>query len=124
MDILILVGFVVILLMVVSPILAIIAMHRVSRMRSQLSELNQRVISLEQALKPDAGSLENSQSELVHTAEMASSEKKTNAANFISRTPSLSTQFNWSFNHKCIIGAAFANWRNNVSTGIANLRGC
>ncbi|MEX6002603.1 hypothetical protein AB6H14_10755 [Providencia vermicola] len=61
--------------MVISPILAIIAMHRVSRMRSQLSELNQRVISLEQALKPDADSSENRQSELVHTAEMASSEK-------------------------------------------------
>nr|ELR5143295.1 DUF2339 domain-containing protein [Providencia stuartii] len=87
MDILILVGFVVILLMVVSPILAIIAMHRVSRMRSQLSELNQRVISLEQALKPDAGSLENSQSELVHTAEMASSEKKQTPPILFQETP-------------------------------------
>ncbi|MGO2305298.1 MAG: DUF2339 domain-containing protein [Providencia sp.] len=47
MDIWILVGFILVILLGIAPILAIMAINRTSRLNHQISELNQRVFSLE-----------------------------------------------------------------------------
>ena len=47
MDIWILVGFILVILLGLAPILAIMALNRTSRLNHQISELNQRIFSLE-----------------------------------------------------------------------------
>ncbi|MFY3769265.1 hypothetical protein AHYW_002755 [Providencia manganoxydans] len=59
MDILILVGFIVVVLVVVSPILSIIALSRASRLEQQFSQQNQRIAFLEKELKLHTSHLSN-----------------------------------------------------------------
>lgn len=59
MDILILVGFIVVILVVISPILSIIALNRANRMEQQLSQQNQRIAFLEKELKFHANHSQN-----------------------------------------------------------------
>lgn len=65
MDILILVGFIVVILMFISPILAIIAITRANRAEYQLSQQNQRITSLEKVLSQQDKCAMDNQTELI-----------------------------------------------------------
>ncbi|EPM5609327.1 hypothetical protein ACTNKK_001156 [Providencia stuartii] len=75
MDGLILIGLIIAILAAVSPILAIIAIVFVQRVKYQLFQQNQRILSLEQTLKRYQDREINQQTELSPPETIVASEK-------------------------------------------------
>lgn len=68
-DIWILVGFIIVILMIISPILAIMAINRASRVEHQLLQQNQRITLLELELKQCSDRTIECQTELISSSE-------------------------------------------------------
>ncbi|EKT62167.1 DUF2339 domain-containing protein [Providencia burhodogranariea] len=79
MDIWIFVGFIVVTLMIISPILAIMAINRASRAERQLLQQNQRITLLELDLKQRSEGVIKNQTELVLSNESLPEGEKTHA---------------------------------------------
>lgn len=80
MDILILVGFIVVILVVISPILSIIALNRASRLEQQFSQQNQRIAFLEKELQLHTNNLQNNHTESTPSSESLVAEQAQHSA--------------------------------------------